>query len=72
MNKDEIYEKERVIFDIAMHSIEDGHWNNVTLGGNLVTVKTVDTGKDDLLFDDFDKVKEYLKSPLCNIHSYSE
>ena len=72
LSKQEQATKEKQIFDDAMLSIERGHWHNVTFDGSKVHVKTVKCGEDELLFTDYERVKEFLKCPLREIHKFSD
>ena len=59
-----------MVFDAAMHSLE----RDVRIDSNFYTftvrVQTVKCGEDKLLFDDYDNVKAFLKSPIREIHQF--
>ena len=54
-----------------MLSMENRHWTNTTFDGFPVDVTTIKCGEDKLLYDDYEKLKKFLKSPLREIHEYS-
>ena len=55
-----------------MLSMENGHWKNTTFDGFPVDVTTIKCAEDKLLYDDYEKVKKFLKSPLIEIHEYAD
>ena len=70
LTKDQCAEKEKQIFDHAMENTENGYCSNITLNNSDVTVQTVCCNEDDLIFQDYDKVKEFLGATLHEIHEY--
>ena len=48
--------KESVVFDRAMNDIKEKHWKDLKFDGFQVHVSVVPCNKDNLLFDDYDKI----------------
>ena len=71
LSKEELDEKEQKLFDIAMSDLAT-HWKDTTFDSFPVNVKVVECSKDDLLYDDYDTVKNFLKSPIRDAHLYSD
>ena len=69
-SKEELKEKEKVVFDRAMKSLAEYHWNNFKFNEFPVDVEPVLVGEDELLFDDYDRVKSFLKTPIRDLHKY--
>ena len=67
LSSDVDVDEEKRIFDRAMETIRDNHWYDIPVDVNLVPCN-----EDQLLFDDYDGVKACLKSPLRNLHEYSD
>ena len=63
--------KEKIVFDNAMNELENTYWENCEFDGFPVSVKTIDCGEDNLVWSDYELVKEFLKSPLRDAHKYS-
>lgn len=72
LTKDLCAEKEKQIFDHAMENIENRYWPNMTFDDLNVIIQTVRCNEDDIIFQDYDKVKEFLGAALHNIHEYSD
>ena len=72
LSSDVSVDKEKRIFDRAMETIRDKHWYDMTSDNMPIDVNVVSCNEDQLLFDDYDKVKAFLKSPLRNLHEYSD
>ena len=71
LTESEILKKQFEIFDRAMYDIAEKHWQNMTFDGYPIDVEIVPCGDERLLFGDFHKVKECLKSTLRNLHKFS-
>ena len=64
-------QKESTVFNQAMNDIKDKHWKELNFDGFPVHVNIVPCNNDNLLFDDYDKVKACLKSPLRDLHQHA-
>ena len=64
LTKDLCAEKEKQIFDHAMENIENRYWPNMTFDDLNVIIQTVRCNEDDIIFQDYDKVKEFLGAAL--------
>ena len=53
-----------------MDSIAEGHWKNASFDGHTVTTAVVKCNEDALLFQDYDQVKAFLKSPARDLHNF--
>ena len=60
--------KEKEVFDRAMKSMENGHWKSTSFDGYPVLTETVKC--DELLYNDYERVKSFLKAPLREIHTW--
>lgn len=65
-------QKEKVIFDRAMNAMASQHWYNLTFDDFPVNVQPVMVDEDNLLYDDYDRVRACLKCPLRSLHEYSD
>ena len=72
LTESEILKKEFEVFDSAIYDIAEKHWQNMTFDEYPVDVEVVPRGDERLLFGDFHRVKECLKSPLRNLHGFSD
>ena len=71
LTESEILKKQFEVFDRAMYDIAEKHWQNMTFDGYPIDVEIVPCGDERLLFGDFHRVKECLKSTLRNLHKFS-
>ena len=71
LTSSEVEEKEKIVFDRAMKSIENGHWRDASFNGFEIDAETVPCKEDDLLSEDYDEVKDFLKCPIRDIHKYA-
>ena len=62
--------KEKEVFDRAMKSMENGHWKSTSFDGYPVLTETVKCDEDELLYNDYERVKSFLKAPLREIHTF--
>ena len=71
LTESEILTKDFEVFDRAMYDIAEKHWQNMTFDGYPIDIEVVPCGEKKLLFGDFHRVKECLKSLLQNLHKFS-
>ena len=72
LTESEILKKEFEVFDRAIYDIAEKHWQNMTFDGYPIDLEVVPCGNERLLFGDFHRMKECLKSPLRNLHEFSD
>ena len=72
LTESEILKIEFEVFDRALYDIAEKHWQNITFDGYPINVEVIPCGDERLLFGDFHKMKECLKSPLQNLHEFSD
>ena len=72
LTESEILKKEFEVFDRAIYHIAEKHWQNMTFDGYPIDLEVVPCGNERLLFGDFHRVNECLKSPLRNLHEFSD
>ena len=72
LTESEILTKDFEVFDRAMYDIAEKHWQHMTFDGYPIDIEVVPCGEKKLLFGDFHGVKECLKSPLQNLHKFSD
>ena len=53
-----------------MNELENVYWNSSEFDGFPVSVKAIECGDDDLMWKDYEQVKEFLKSPIRDAHNY--
>ena len=70
LSKNELFQKEKVVFDEAILSIANDHWKGAKFDGSSVIAYPVLCGEDDLLYDDYEATKEFLSCPIRDIHKY--
>lgn len=71
LTKEELVRKEKLVFDTALNELKS-HWDALTFDSHPIDTKVVLCSEDDLLYDNYDNVKNFLKSPLNKIHKYSD
>ena len=71
LTESEILKKQFEVFDRTMYDIAEKHWQNMTFDRYPIDVEIVPCGDERLLFGDFHRVKECLKSTLRNLHKFS-
>ena len=71
LSTEERENKERYIFDTAMERLSTVHWNRTTFDDCPVDISVVRFGEDELLYNDYETVKNFLKSPLRDMYKYS-
>ena len=71
LSNDQIRAKEKIVFDSAMNELKNVYWNSSEFDGFPVLVKTIECGNDDLVWKDYEQVKEFLKSLIRDAHKYS-
>ena len=70
LNAEELVEKEKAVFDKAMTELKS-YWEGVCFDGHDVSTKITKTNSDQLLFDDYENVKNFLKCPIRDLHKFS-
>ena len=70
LSDDQKRAKEKIAFVNAMNKLENVYWNSSESDGFPVSVKTIECGDDDLIWKDYEQVKEFLKSPIRDTHNY--
>ena len=65
-------QKEKVIFDRAMNAMASQHWYDLNFDGFPVNVQPVLVNEDNLLYDDYDRVRTCPKCPLRSLHKYKD
>lgn len=71
LSKDELFQKEKIVFDEAITSIARDHWKDAKFDANPVNAYPLLCGEDDLLYDDCETTKEFLNCPIRDIHKHS-
>ena len=66
-----LIEKESVVFDTAMKSIRDDHWNDLEFDNFEMNLDIVECNHDQLLFNDYKQAKAAMKSGIRNLHNHS-
>ena len=69
--EDERLNKEAMVFNTALDELS-AYWKNVTFDGFDISVEPVHCREDQLVWNDYDKVKEFLSCPLNQLHKYPE
>ena len=72
LDSDTLKVKEKIVFDRAMSAHAEEHWYNFKYDGFPVFVEPILVDEDKLLFADYERVKACLKSPIREIHNYSD
>ena len=72
LSNDERKEKEKKVFDRAMLDIENNFWKNASFDSFSVESDVIKCNEDELLFNDFERVKQCLKSPLRNLSEFKD
>jgi hypothetical protein len=70
LSKNELFQKEKVVFDEAILSIAQDHWKSAKFDGSPVIVYPVLCDEDDLLYDDCKATKEFFSCPIHDMHKY--
>ena len=70
LSDDQKRAKEKIAFVNAMNELENVYWNSSEFDGFPVSVKAIECGDDDLIWKDYEQVKEFLKSPIRDAHNY--
>ena len=70
LSDDQKRAKEKIAFVNAMNKLENVYWNSSESDGFPVSVKTIECGDDDLIWKDYEQVKEFLKFPIRDTHNY--
>ena len=71
-SKKDLKIKEKIVFDHVMSSLSEYQWKDFKYDGLTVNTQLILVGEDDLLFTDYDHVLACLKSPIHDIHKYSD
>ena len=69
LSKDHLREKEYRAFDQPIENLEH-YWTGSLFDGFEITPKRVICGADNLEWDDFQRVKEFYKSPIQDLDQY--
>ena len=72
LSKEDLKIKEKIVFDCAMNSLSENHWKDFKYDGFAVNIQPILVGENDFLFIDYDHVLAYLKSPIRDLHKYSD
>ena len=59
------------MFDTALEQLSE-YWKNSSFDGHEILVKPIHCLEDQLLWDDYEKVKEFINSSLNQFHKFSE
>ena len=54
LSNNQIRAKEKVVFDSAMNDLENVYWNSSELDGFPVSVKTIECGDEELVWNDYE------------------
>ena len=71
LTTEQLAEKEKRLFDGALKEVA-GHWQGMYFAEHDVTVHVVNCGEDELTFDDYERVKAFLKIALRDAHQYAD
>ena len=70
LSKEELFNKEKKVFDKAILSIANDHWQGAKFDTFPVISHPVLCGEDNILYDDYDTVKAFLSCPIRDIHKH--
>lgn len=70
LSAEELMQKEKAVFDKAMTELRS-YWEGACFDGHDVSTKITQTNSDQLLFDDYETVKNFLKCPIRDLHKFS-
>ena len=66
----QLKEKEFAVFDQTLNDLSL-YWKNSPFDGFTISIKKINCGEDKLLWDDYNKVKEFFKAPVRELHTFS-
>ena len=64
-------EKEYAAFDQAIKDLE-AYWTESLFDDFKISLKGIYCGNNNLVWSDFDRMKEYYKSPIRNLSQYND
>ena len=70
LSAEELVEKEKAVFDKAMIDLKS-YWEGACFDGHDVYTKITKTNSDQLLYNDYETVKTFLKCPIRDLHKFS-
>ena len=65
-------EKEKVIFENAMTSMKLDHWKDALFDSFVIKTEVIPCGEDNLVFNDYENVKAFIKYPIRDIHKFND
>ena len=72
LDRETLEEKEKIVFDQAINATCHQHWNGLTFDGFPVDTVPILVNENTLLYDDYDRVKSWLRCLLRRRHEFKD
>ena len=71
LSNEQIQEKEKIVFDKVLIELQRAHWESSSFDGFDINISPVFCGEDDLIWNDYDEIKKFLRCPLNSLHQHT-
>ena len=71
LSQDEVARKEAIVFNNAMKELSS-YWNGINFDDYAISNEAIQCSSNEVLCNDYEKIKAFLASPLHDLHQYSD